>query len=401
VEGAGLGMSITNKLVLIMNGNIDVKSKLGVGTEFIVRLPQKRVDSKEIRKEMAEKLQQFSLLSGSQPENERIVYEPMPYGRVLIVDDMEINLYVAKGLLTPYGLKIETAASGYEAVKKIKENEVFDLIFMDHMMPGMDGMEAVRIIREHGYTRPIVALTANALVGQAEIFLANGFDGFLSKPVDIRQLATVLHDLIYLKQSNETIEAAHVQREGREISREGRMAVVKLKPEIAEIFTKDAARVVEVMEIIYSYKFRRDDDIRLFTVNAHAMKSVLLHVHEAKLSGEAKILEQAGRRLDIDMLIEKTPSFLSELKSVIEKYKHAPIEADHDEDPEFLHEKLSAIRAACAEYNGSLIRSNLSELREKKWNQNTGMLLSKISEHLLQSEYEDIGTAVEKALEEL
>jgi CheY-like chemotaxis protein len=101
---------------------------------------------------------------------------------------MEPNLYVARGLMFPYGLSIETAASGAEAISKIKNGAKFDIIFMDHFMPKMDGIEAVKIIREYGYTRPIVALTANALVGQAGMFMENGFDGFISKPIDIRQL---------------------------------------------------------------------------------------------------------------------------------------------------------------------------------------------------------------------
>ena len=125
----------------------------------------------------------------------------MSYGRVLVVDDMETSLYVAIGLLKPYKLNIETANNGQEAVALIKAGRVYDVIFMDHMMPEMDGIEATKHIRGLGYKNPIIALTANALTGQADVFMQNGFDAFISKPIDIRQLDMVLNKFIYDKQS--------------------------------------------------------------------------------------------------------------------------------------------------------------------------------------------------------
>ncbi|WP_461252343.1 response regulator, partial [Treponema sp. R8-4-B8] len=142
----------------------------------------------------------------------QITRDYMPYGRVLVVDDVETNIYVARGLLAPYGINVDTALSGFEAVDKIREGRLYDIIFMDHMMPRMDGIEAVKIIRSFGYNEPIVALTANALAGQAEIFMNNGFDDFISKPIDIRQLNGVLNKLIRDKQSQETLEDANKKK---------------------------------------------------------------------------------------------------------------------------------------------------------------------------------------------
>ena len=126
-------------------------------------------------------------------KREHMKREPMPYGSVLIVDDVEMNIFVTKGLLTPYELSIDSVMSGFEAIDKVKEGKVYDIIFMDHMMPKMDGMTATKIIRDLGYTHPIVALTANAVVGQSEIFLKNGFDDFIAKPVDMQELDFVLN----------------------------------------------------------------------------------------------------------------------------------------------------------------------------------------------------------------
>jgi CheY-like chemotaxis protein len=140
----------------------------------------------------------------------------MPYGKVLIVDDMEPNLYVARGLLSPYWLSTTTAGSGSKAIEIIKNGAVFDLIFMDHFMPEMDGVETTKNLRSMGYKNPIVALTANALTGQAEMFLANGFDGFISKPIDIRLLNSALNKFIRDKYPAETVEAARKLKSGME-----------------------------------------------------------------------------------------------------------------------------------------------------------------------------------------
>jgi signal transduction histidine kinase/CheY-like chemotaxis protein len=211
-EGTGLGMGITRDLIRLMNGHLAVDSKPGKGTLFTVRLPQGVAGGGKIGHAVAEGLRRFHVNAGLYMKKARIVREYMPYGSVLVVDDVQSNLYVAKGLMQPYGLHIETTISGLAAIKKIMGGKVYDIIFMDHMMPDMDGMEAVKHIRRLDYTGSIVALTANAMTGQAEIFLANGFDAFLSKPIDIRQLDTLLNHLIRDKQPPEVIKAARHQQ---------------------------------------------------------------------------------------------------------------------------------------------------------------------------------------------
>jgi CheY-like chemotaxis protein len=138
----------------------------------------------------------------------------MPYGKVLVVDDLQTNLEVMKGLLMPYGLQVDTVLRGLEAVERVRAEEVrYDLIFMDHMMPDMDGIEAVRIIRNEigsSYARQIaiVALTANAVEGNREMLLERGFNDFISKPIDIKRLDVVLNQWIRDKQSDATLREA-------------------------------------------------------------------------------------------------------------------------------------------------------------------------------------------------
>jgi len=196
IEGFGLGMAITKNLVRLMHGEISAESEPGKGSAFVVRLPQVKVGSETLGRTVVEKLQKFRMPSRARTKGMEIKPRPMPHGKVLIVDDTEMNIFVATGLMKPYKLTIDSASSGFEAIEKIRKGNVYDIVFMDHMMPKMDGMEATKIIREMGYDRPIVALTANAVRGQAEIFLANGFDDFIEKPINTSRLDAVLNGLI-------------------------------------------------------------------------------------------------------------------------------------------------------------------------------------------------------------
>ncbi|MCL2356806.1 MAG: response regulator [Defluviitaleaceae bacterium] len=192
VGGTGLGIPIVFSLVQAMDAHIDIKSEVGMGTRAVVRIPQKSAGSKVLGKEMADKLQNFEAGTWSSLKEFGFVPEPMPYGKVLVVDDVDVNLYVAEAMLEFFSLNTETVKSGQAAIDKIERGNVYDIIFMDHMMPEMDGIQATKKMREMGYTRPIVALTANALKGQAEMFMNNGFSGFLSKPLEINNLNSYL-----------------------------------------------------------------------------------------------------------------------------------------------------------------------------------------------------------------
>ena len=123
--------------------------------------------------------------------------EVIPNGRVLVVDNKDMSLYIAKGVLSLYGLLIDTAKSGHEAIEKIKYN-VYDLVLMDHdhLMPKMDGMETTREVRKlkGEYEKlPIVALTVNTVAGK-KMFLANGFNGFISKPIVLQEMDKMLKE---------------------------------------------------------------------------------------------------------------------------------------------------------------------------------------------------------------
>jgi signal transduction histidine kinase/CheY-like chemotaxis protein/HPt (histidine-containing phosphotransfer) domain-containing protein len=193
VEGTGLGMPIVYNLLQLMSATIDIKSKIYVGTTITLKIPQKPAGTEIIGHETARRLE---MLQMGRVKKENFKPEPMPYGSVLIVDDVETNRFVASGLLKIYEIKTETVSSGQEAIEKIKSGKSYDIIFMDHMMPKLNGVRTTQILRDMGYTEPIVALTANALVGNAEKFLQKGFNDFVAKPIETARLDEVLRRFI-------------------------------------------------------------------------------------------------------------------------------------------------------------------------------------------------------------
>ena len=208
VSGTGLGMPITAKLVQMMDGAIDVESEAGTGTTVTISIPQEIASADILGKEAAAILQQFEAYLDRTDKKRAFEPDPMPYGNILVVDDIEPNLYVAQGLLAFYSLNVETCKSGQEAIDKITQGKVYDIVFMDHMMPGISGPKTMKILRDMGYTHPIVALTANALAGQEEEYIESGFDCFLSKPIMTEKLNAILIKYIKDKQPPEVIEAA-------------------------------------------------------------------------------------------------------------------------------------------------------------------------------------------------
>jgi len=399
-EGAGLGMNITKRLVDLMDGEILVESAKGRGSLFTVRLPQKIVDNGILGKAVVENLMQFRLGRMSQIKKApQVVREYMPYGKVLIVDDVETNLYVAKGLMSPYGLSIDTAMSGFEAIDKIKSGLSYDIIFMDHFMPKMDGIEAAKIIRESGYTQPIVALTANALTGQTEIFMANGFDGFISKPIDIHQLNAVLNKLIRDKYPAETVEAA---RQVKDNVKKGASQQQSVNDEIIKIFIRDAQKAVAILETIQSNNYRRVDDTQMYVINIHAMKSALANIGEIELSAAAAKLEDAGRDQNIAEISNDTPGFISALRAVIQKINPNKDDTDDkadvvmsEEDRANLIEQLSLIQKASIEFDKKTVKKTLVQIKEKKLPFTVNKLLETISEHLLHSEFIKIANLID------
>ena len=389
VEGTGLGLVISRRLITLMDGEINVESKPGKGSVFTIRLPQQTVDKEVLGKDVAANFRKFKMSYLTRKKRGQIARNPMPYGSVLIVDDVETNLYVAVGLMKLYKLHIDTAMSGQEAIDKIKSGNEYDIIFMDHMMPEMDGIEATKRMRDMGYNAPVVALTANALVGQAEIFLRNGFDDFISKPIDIRQLNSVLNKLVRGKQPAEVLEAA--QRQYAELSGQSSQPL-HVDNLLQESFIRDARKTIDWLEEhMHNTGFNGEEVLRNFTIKVHGIKSSLWNIGEVMLSELASKLESSGRERDAEQVEASVPDFLKELRALLKKLESNRDDYGTDEDIEDLQNKLLAIKKMCGEYNRKGTLDIISEI--KSYSKETKAVLDKIMEYVLHSDFEEAENA--------
>ncbi|MCL2720121.1 MAG: response regulator [Treponema sp.] len=340
-EGTGLGMSIARNLIIMMNGDIHAQSEFGKGSVFTVRLPQGYTDAPPFGKEAVAKLRQFRVNFEAKNKKISITRNPIPFGKVLVVDDIEMNLYVAKSMLSPYGLQIDTAASGQESIEKIKETcasgSKYDIIFMDHMMPVMDGVETTVLIRSWeedslkegliNKKHPIIALTANAIQGVKEMFLENGFDDFISKPIAINELDRVIKDWMLPEKIGNNIETDKSSVSNSDSKYDSllddisKIAGLDIEIGINQLVGNKEA-YVNTLEI-FNNKLSAEcsnmtssldtKDTRNFSISVHAMKSMLAIIGELDLSKKALELESASKNNEIDYCTENFPSFKEKL----------------------------------------------------------------------------------------
>ena len=315
VEGTGLGLSIVRHLVELMNGQISVESVYGKGTVFKITLPQKITDRRPISQVPA-------LPKDSQDFTETFT---APDVKVLLVDDNAINRKVARGFLNRYGMDLTEAESGPMAIELVRQNK-FDIIFMDHMMPVMDGIEAVEIIRrdcgENGTSPTIIALTANAMEGMRERFLNCGFQDFIPKPLDRKALNLLLKRWIPEEHRQYQVEddvspplsPYSFQIEGVDLTT------------AMEYFSGDEAGFIELLELYYTDGRRKigllqgfsQSDLTRYQVEVHGLKSASANIGAMEVSSLARAQENAAAQGDTEYIAQELPKLLTEYEKLLE-----------------------------------------------------------------------------------
>ncbi|MCQ2465153.1 MAG: ATP-binding protein [Oscillospiraceae bacterium] len=335
-------------------------------------------------------------LNLNERRNSQITFSA-PKARIMIVDDNEVNLKVAVGLMRPYHMQFITVSSAREALAVLRNKEV-DLVFMDHMMPEMDGVEATGIIRQMGETDeyyknlPVIALTANAVNGARNSFIRSGFNDFIAKPIELSTLDKVLRKCLpdeLICPPVRTVMAGGRRKSDREAGTAARGRLISVHNGLSytggneeaylEILQMFISKLPEKMKRIE--KLLEEKDWKNYTIEVHALKSSSQSVGSSALSEAAKEMESAGRAGDYDRIITGTPVFLSYCRDVYSEGKNylalRGIEISDEAEtkkqepaseamPEISREKLSEIlirmTAACSNFDAEAVSELCSEV---------------------------------------
>ena len=322
IEGTGLGLSISRELVHMMGGEISVESTYGVGTTFTVTMTQRVLSRERLADSIAKK-------AAEEYKMHRVFYAPS--AKILVVDDNAVNLRIFRGLLKHYQIEADTALSGFEAIEMIQEKD-YDLIFMDHMMPEMDGVETTTRIRRMDSISAqkvnVIAVSANALRGIRDKFIEQGFQDYLSKPIEVPVLEKMLKEFL---PENKIVEGVEVKNEVH--------PEVDFEIPAVDIYTgltkcgNDVEEYLQILQIVVEFgedkcktleRYALEGNYENYTIDVHALKSVAANVGAHKLSTMAKIHEMAGKNGNYEfilsnyqVLVENYRQLIADIKPVL------------------------------------------------------------------------------------
>ncbi len=346
-EGAGIGLTVAKHFSNRMRGDITFESKYGEGSCFVCTVMQEVVDETPLNIEGDFVASARSSITFTAPE-----------ASILVVDDSMVNLNVAKGLLSEYGIQVDLANGGLESVKKVSKKK-YDLIFMDHMMPDIDGIEAMKLIREKGdwcEKVPIVALTANVTDEARKLFKMEGMEDFLAKPIELSLLRDILvkwlpKDKIVFDDISKAYAKNEQSLSADTVFTVERLATIDIDLEKGlsyfggnlEAYKSTVRDIVKdcSKKIIITETHLINGDLKNYGIEAHSVKSVSASIGADKFSAQAKEMEFKAKEGAKDFIVENGPSFIS----AYEKFLMALSELLDEEDA-FLKAKEVANKGA-------------------------------------------------------
>ena len=343
IEGTGLGINIVNSLLGMMDSKLHVESEYGKGSVFSFEIKQRVVNSEPIG-DFGDSYRDAAKESDSYRESFHA-----PNANILVVDDTRTNLTVIEGLLKKTQIKIDTATSGFDAIELVKEKK-YDIIFLDHRMPEMDGVQTFHAMKEMDNNKsidtPVIALTANAISGSREMYYQEGFDNYMSKPVDPNKLEemilTYLPENLVIKPGDEGFVSD--VKEENETEKEAMQELLKisgidLEMAIERCGSADAARDVmkdfrlaieERAGLIERYE--KEGDIKNYTIYVHGLKSSARAIGAVELGDQAEYLEKCGNDNWEEEIHDLTPQLLELYRSYLSKLEILSKEDDEGKE---------------------------------------------------------------------
>ena len=368
IQGTGLGLDISRRFAELMGGSLICESEYGKGSEFILTLHQRIIDRTPIGV--------FMEHDESKANGPYVPQFIAPGADILVVDDTPMNLSVIKGLLRPTKVFVSTAESGQECLDRIKENN-YNVVLLDHMMPGMDGVETLERIRKTHPDLPVYALTANSAAGE-EFYLSKGFNGYLTKPIDSEVLEKTI--------------MKHIPEEMMEHPNDGVVTeeLTEMPPQMLWIYHTNGISAEDgiknsggIENYIFSLKLfyesieptaallkdaYQDENLRLFTIKVHALKSSARIIGAMELSAMAKALEDAGNKEDREYINANVGALLEEYMAFLEKLSGLEEEEDDsDKEPiseDDLKEAYSALKEVIPIMDYDSVESILEDLKD-------------------------------------
>ena len=388
-DGSGLGLPIVKKLLQLMGSDLKVESVFHKGSTFSFDIRQTVIKWEPI----GDYERAFSVATAH--KEAYAGYFQAPDARVLVVDDADVNLLVFSNLLKSTKIKIDTASSGVEMLQMVRINK-YNIIFLDHRMPGMDGIEAFHNMKKItdglNFNTPVIALTANAVLGARKMYIDEGFSDYVSKPVDTVRLEQIL--LEYLppelilrgddikpdpkpeKKPEPVASVIDVYEEPAQEEASPYKNIEGIDYDAAVTNCGAEETFVQALEIFYNTldkkaddieRFEREKDIKNYTVLVHALKSAARLVGALDLSANAKYLEECGDKNDVAEIESKTPALLTQYrgyKPILEKVFGKKEEEDLSK-PEIsvadLNELYSMIKGFAANFDLDNIDNMMKE----------------------------------------
>ena len=342
--------------------------------------------------------------------NELIVRFTAPDAKVLVVDDINTNLKVVEGLLLPYKMKVVLCKNGLEAIRALNFSQ-YDLVFMDHKMPELDGIETTKRIREQGkddpyyLNVPIIALTANAVSGIKEMFIGNGFNDFLTKPIDTIMLNAVLEKWIpkakkkglLIGNMNVSAEKKHDKRKFPDIDGLDVDSGISISGGSEDIYLETLGMFYKdcLEKINYIGECLENGNIQLYVIHVHGLKSASANIGALELSEAAKALENAGAQGDMGYIERHNDVFVRELKLLLERinavlvtFRRNKKESAEPVNSGLLKQELGKLKTALETLDANVINETSEALRNFVLSDRDDRLIKDISDNILLAEYD-------------